>query len=87
MSRTVRFTRHAQDKFALLAAHGFLVSEEQVRQTVLSPERVEDRGTERIAQKRVSDSHVLRVVYRIQDKVIVIITFYPGRRERYEDNI
>lgn len=62
-----------------LATHGFVVSEEQIRQTVLSPERVEDRKAEQIAQKRVSDTHVLRVVYRLEDDEIVVITF---ERER-----
>lgn len=88
MARTVvRFTRHAQGKFSILATHGFVVSEEQVRQTVLSPDRVEDHGPEQIAQKRVTDTHVLRVVYRIENGEIVVITFYPGRRTRYEDSI
>jgi hypothetical protein len=32
MVDTVRFTRHAQKKFSVLAVHGFVVSEEQVRQ-------------------------------------------------------
>jgi hypothetical protein len=87
MVQTVRFTRHAQKKFSVLAVHGFVVSEEQVRQTVLSPDRVEDYETEQIAQKRISDTHVLRVVYRRENDEILVITFYPGRRKRYEDHI
>jgi hypothetical protein len=35
MARKVRFTQHAQQKFSILAAHGFVVSEEEVRLTVL----------------------------------------------------
>ena len=58
MARRVRFTRHAHEKFSILATHGFVVSEEQVRQMVLAPDRVEDYGSEQIAQKRVSDTHV-----------------------------
>jgi len=29
--------------------------------------------------------HVLRVVYEEKDNEIVVVTFYPARRERYED--
>lgn len=87
MAYEVRFTRHAQAKFSILADHGFFVSEEQVRQTVLSPDRVEDWHAEQIAQKKMSDTHVLRVVYRVEDDDIVVITFYPGRRRRYEDQV
>jgi len=87
MARRVRFTRHAQGKFPILATHGFVVSEEQVRQTVFAPDRVEDHGAEQIAQKRMTDTHVLRVVYRMENGEIVVITFYPGRRRRYEDSV
>jgi len=38
-----------------------------------------------IAQKVIDDEHVLRVVYEIEGDEIVIVTFYPGRRKRYED--
>lgn len=84
---TVRFTRHAQAKFALLMTHGFPVSEEQVRTAVTSPERLEFHGGERIAQRQISDTHVLRVVHRIEGATVVVITFYPGRRERYENRV
>ena len=87
MARAVRFTRHAQEKFSVLVSHGFAVSEEQVRETVLSPGSIEDRGAEQIAQKKVSDTHVLRAVYRLEDDEIVVITFYPGRRKRCEDTL
>ena len=87
MAVTVRFTRHARAKFSLLVAHGFAVSEEQVRTTVTTPDRVESHGGEFIAQRRTTDTHVLRVVYRLENGQVVVITFYPGRRERYEDTV
>jgi len=83
----VRFTRHAKDKFSVLAAYGFVVSEEQVHETVMRPDSIEEHKSERIAQKRLTKTHVLRVVYRVEDSEIVVITFYPGRRQRYEDTV
>jgi hypothetical protein len=40
-----------------------------------------------IAQKRITERHVLRVVYRQEGENQVVITFYPGRRERYESKL
>jgi len=40
-----------------------------------------------IAQKGITARHALRVVYRQEGDKQVVITFYPGRRERYEANL
>ena len=87
MKPRVRFTRHAMAKFSILAAHGFPITQEQVLETLASPARIEDHTDELIAQKRISPTHVLRVVYRLEGGELVVITFYPGRRTRYEDTL
>jgi hypothetical protein len=87
MSRAIRFTRHARGKFDILAEYGYPIAEEQVRDTLLSPDRIEDHQSEQIAQKRITNTHVLRVVYRLEGEEMIVITFYPGRRQRYEDNV
>ena len=82
----VRYTKHAVEKFEILKRHGFEVTREQVVKTVSEPDKLIPETSNRyIAQKRISKSHVLRVVYRHEGKHKVIITFYPGRKERYED--
>ncbi|MGQ9586028.1 MAG: hypothetical protein ACUVXG_11585 [Anaerolineae bacterium] len=40
-----------------------------------------------IAQRRITERHLLHVVYRIQDGDRVIVPFYPARRERCEAEI
>ena len=84
-SLRVVFTRHAEDKFDILGRHGFSVSRARVVDTLLDPDAVLP-GTKgrRIAQKKVSEHHVLRVVYREEGEELVVITFYPGRRKYYE---
>jgi hypothetical protein len=73
----VEYTRHAREKFEIAPA--------QVEETVLNPERVMPQpGGRFIAQKGITARHVLRVVYRLEGETRVVITFYPGRRERYE---
>ena len=82
----IRFTSHAKDKFLILKKHGFYVSEEIVVDTVLNPDKVDIGKKGRlIAQKVIDEKHVLRVVYEEKNNEIVIVTFYPGRRKRYED--
>ena len=82
------FTRHAESKFDILERHGFSVTRAQVVETLLDPDEIFPtvKGR-RIAQKRVSEHHVLRVVYREEGKTLVVITFYPGRRSYYEGKI
>ena len=83
--QNIIFTRHAHAKFSLLTKHGFEITRNQVEETVSNPDRVfPQRGDRFIAQKVITDRHVLRVVFREEGDTRVIITFYPGRRDRYE---
>jgi len=82
----ILFSNHAKLKIKIFKEHGFLITEEQVRDVVKNPDTIERGRKERvIAQKAIDDKHVLRVVYEISIEAIEIITFYPGRRSRYED--
>jgi hypothetical protein len=77
---------HAKDKFALLRRHGFVVSRKQVTEIVQKPEKIEAGYKGRkVAQRSVSERHVLRVVYEDEPEEIKIVTFYPGRKSRYEN--
>ena len=84
----IRYTRHARYKFEILEQHGFPVTEQLVADTLATPDVVvEQSGGRYIAQKRITERHVLRVIYRWEGEDQVVITFYPGRRERYEGEI
>jgi hypothetical protein len=81
----VAFTRHAMVKFDLLKRHGFEVTRAQVEELLLEPEKViSDEGDKFIAQKAITERQVLREVYRVEGEAMIVITFYPGRRDRYE---
>ena len=80
------FSGHAETKFEVLREHGFDVSKDVVEAAVRKPDKVEAGHKRRkIAQMNVSASHVIRVIYEEQESAIKVITFYPGRRDRYED--
>ncbi len=84
----IHYTKHARYKFEILARHGFPVTEQQVADVLLRPDRVIPQSEGKyIAQKRIGESHVLRVIYREEGDDYVVITFYPGRRERYEGSV
>lgn len=82
----IEYTHHARKKFEILERYGFSVSPDQVQDVVDHPERVIPQSEDRfIAQKKITERHVLRVVYRKEGNARIVITFYPGRRVRYED--
>lgn len=82
------YTNHARDKFAILQRYGFEVTLDQVSETVLNPQKVIPQSGDRfIAQKEISERHVLRVVYRMEGATHMVITFYPGRKERYDTEL
>jgi hypothetical protein len=89
MEIEIIFTAHALLKFEILRRHGIELTLEQVRQIVLAPVSLEEDALGNpIAQGPLDPMHVLRVVYREEsDARRIVITFYPGRRERYENQL
>jgi hypothetical protein len=86
MDKPVRFTLHALQKFNDLAEMGFAVTEEQVIQTVHEPDVVDRSEHPPMAQRIISENHVLRVVFIEDSEGILVVTFYPGRRTRYAED-
>ncbi|MGK7900668.1 MAG: DUF4258 domain-containing protein [Hormoscilla sp.] len=85
MSKEIRFSNHALSKLDVVNEQGFDIGWELVIETIQSPDRQEQKeGEETVAQKRLNENIVLRVVYREFEAFILVITLYPGRRSRYE---
>ena len=81
----IHFTKHALDKFEILERHGVNISKEKILQTVLSPDLIDrSRYPLNIAQSEIDANHVLRVVYKIEQGLKIIITFYPAIKKQYE---
>ncbi|MUL35159.1 DUF4258 domain-containing protein [Gloeocapsopsis dulcis] len=84
--KEIRFSKHSQLKLDILTSHGVTISSELVIETVRLPDKREVEDTDKlIAQKRLNENLVLRVVYREFNEFILIITLYPGKRSRYEN--
>jgi len=81
----IRFTKHANEKFAVLRRHKFSVAKKQVIKTLQDPDKLDvSRPPLLIAQRMLTATHVLRVVYKKERGTMIVITFYPGRKSQYE---
>jgi len=81
----IYFTKHANEKFEILKRHKFKITKEQVIEIITNPDSIDrSRHPLLIAQKKISSTHVLRVVYKKESNNKIVITFYPGRRKDYE---
>ena len=72
-------------KIEILKAHSFNISKEMIEDIIEFPDKIEKGYKARlVAQKRVDDFHVVRVVYETRIRELYVITVYPARRSRYE---
>ena len=86
--KSIVYSDHAENKFVILAAHGSIVSRETVESALRNPDRLEPgyRGRQ-IAQSVIDKRHVIRVIYEELPEVMRVITFYPAKKERYENQL
>lgn len=87
IGRPVHFTDHALRKFEILRSHGVNLDRGTVERTLRSPDRVASGyGGRSIAQGSLDETRVLRVVYEDTADGMLVVTFYPGKRARYEQD-
>jgi len=79
----ITFTKHAREKFDFMKHYGFEISEKKVSETIRNPTRLEQKNEQYFATKAIDAKYALRVVYEKRKDYLLVITFYPVRRERY----
>lgn len=80
------FTKHALvDKFTKLKGHNFNLTQDDVIAVIKDPENIdkESDSPKIIASKSFDKKHILRVVYKVENDIIKVITFYPAEKGRY----
>lgn len=79
------FTKHVIDKLRNLKISRVKITRKLILSTIEYPEDVnsEEDYPNLIASAKLDVDRVIRVVYRIEDGRIVIITFYPAKKGRY----
>ena len=72
------FTAYAHRKFLILERHGVIVCREEVAFVVGSPDAADDTKKPLIfARKKLDDGRILCAVYKKEEEIRKIITFYP----------
>ncbi len=81
----VIFTRHAEKKIKDLGKLGVYVTKSSVRHILKNPLNVDAQSDypKRIASGAFGKKHILRIVFREEDDIITVITFYPTKKGRY----
>jgi hypothetical protein len=83
--KMIIFTKHALQKFETLRQYKMEIPISKVIATVENPDTTDySRPPLLIAQGKIDNGHVLRVVYKNQGDNSIIITFYPGNIKRYQ---
>jgi hypothetical protein len=70
-------------KFRILKEQGFVVKKKMVEKVINSPDAVDySQSPLLIAQKSIDEKHILKVVFKKENGIIKIITFYPMRKKK-----
>lgn len=79
------FTHHAENKLKDLANLGVNVTKSLVENILKNPLHTDDKSDSpnKIASGKLGKRHLLRIVFREEDGIIIVITFYPARKGRY----
>jgi hypothetical protein len=81
--KAINLSPHAKEKLKRLVQIG--VTEDKIVKTIRNPENlILGYFGRKIAQSRLTDELLLRVIYEETDNNILVITLYPAKRQRYE---
>lgn len=71
----------------MLKRHRFKpsITRQFIKLVILNPEHIDGESDfpKVIASRSIDSKHILRVVYRRENDIILIITFYPAEQGRY----
>lgn len=81
----ITYTKHARKKFKTHRDVGIIITRKDIMVTIKDPEHVdyESDKPKIIASKSLQKKLVLRVVFKIDNDIIKVITFYPAQAGRY----
>ena len=79
------FTKHALEKFNHLSVVKLGLKRKHIKEALVNPDKIlEDEPNVKLLLKRIDERHNVRVVYKEIDDIMVIITFHPVEKGRYE---
>lgn len=63
--------------------YGFIIDEKKIIEAIQNPTSLEQKNSQYFATKAIDAKYALRAVYEKRKDYLVVITFYPVKRERY----
>lgn len=81
------FTKHALEKFKHPSLIKLGVQKSHVKLALEAPDysgEIKERKV-KFSLKKLDDKHNLRVIYKDEDGIMIIVTIYPIERGRYEN--
>jgi len=85
--KRIKFSEHSKLKIDILKKHGVIINKELIEEIINKPSKTEvGYKSRKIAQGSLDAEHVLRIIYEEINDEVLIITLYPGRKDRYEKN-
>ena len=82
------FSNHSIEKIKILNKHGFQINKKMAVDIMKNPDKITNSYKNRkIAQKIINNRYFIRVIFMEYLGSKRIITFYPVKRSRYEDQI
>lgn len=83
------YTKHAlKDKLPALKRLGWNITKDKIEQTIMFPKwRGISKHGQETAMSLVDQKHILRVVIRLEDDIITVITLHVARRGKYESTL
>ncbi|MEK7558862.1 MAG: hypothetical protein AAB521_00985 [Patescibacteria group bacterium] len=83
------YTKHAEkDKIPILKELGWNITKAQIKKTVRNPKwrGITNKG-QKTAMSLIDEKHILRVIYRLENDIITVITLHIARRGKYESTL
>lgn len=81
----IAYTKHVERKLKALKASGVIITKNLIDKTVRNPihiDKVSDYP-KIIVSGEIDKNHIVRVVYKIENDIMTIITCYPAQKGRY----
>ena len=79
------FTNHAEKKLKDLEKLGVNVTKTLIKNVLEDPLHVDGKSNppKKIVSGKLGEKHLLRIVFREENDIIIVITFYPAKKGRY----
>ncbi len=85
MKVKIIYTKHAKRKFKTHRAGGWNFSNKDIIEAIKKPYFLEINKEKKVKMvlKKWDENHDLRVIYKEENDIMTVITFYPTEKSRY----